>query len=134
MGVRTRLPLISPPQRRPATLARPLQHAKTAQLTRRPATDQPRSQRLWVGHLAADFFSFRLEVDDHVRDRDGEALSGLLHDAALEPVRAPFRMRGQDDLVGAEGAEGVLDRLEGIAVADLAARGDPGLLEPAKGG
>src|SRR5207249_4085517 len=29
----------------------PLQHAKAAQLTRRPATHQPRSQRPWVGHL-----------------------------------------------------------------------------------
>ena len=29
-----------------------LQPAQTAQLTRRPATPQPRSQRLWAGHLA----------------------------------------------------------------------------------
>ena len=38
--------------RRPATLARPLQPATATQLTRRPAPDQPRSQRPWVGHLA----------------------------------------------------------------------------------
>jgi hypothetical protein len=34
------------------TLAQPLQHTKTAQLARRPATNQPRSQRPWVGQLA----------------------------------------------------------------------------------
>jgi transposase len=37
----------------PATLARPLQPWQTAQLARRLPADQPRSQRLWVGHLAA---------------------------------------------------------------------------------
>ena len=44
MGLRTRLPHTSTPQRRPATLARQLQPATTTQLNRRPATDQPRSQ------------------------------------------------------------------------------------------
>ena len=45
------LPLTSTTKSRPATVARPLQSAQTAQLDRRPGTDQPRSQRLWVGHL-----------------------------------------------------------------------------------
>jgi hypothetical protein len=51
VGLRGRLPLTSTTQPGPATLARPLQPAQTAQLARRPAPDQPRSQRPWVGHL-----------------------------------------------------------------------------------
>ena len=39
------------PRRRPATLAPPLQHHAAPQLDRRPTPDQPRSQRLWAGHL-----------------------------------------------------------------------------------
>src|SRR5919109_1103368 len=53
MGVRTRLPLTSRAQPCPATLARALQPPPTAQLARRPSSDQPRSQRLWVGQLSA---------------------------------------------------------------------------------
>jgi transposase len=53
MGLRAQLPLTPTAQPSPATLARPLQHAKTAQLNRRPPTDQPRSQRPWGGHLAS---------------------------------------------------------------------------------
>jgi len=53
MGLRPRLPITSRPRRSSATLDRPLQPRQTAQLTRRPASDQPRSQRLWVGHLEA---------------------------------------------------------------------------------
>ena len=41
-------------------------------------------------------------------------------DVALEPVRAALGMRRDDDLVGAEGAQRVLDRLQRVAVADLA--------------
>ena len=52
MGEGRPLPLTSTPQRRAATLARALQQAQAAQLARRPASDQPRSQRLWVGQLA----------------------------------------------------------------------------------
>ena len=37
----------------PATLAAPLQRAQAPQLTRRPAADQPRSQRPWAGQLVA---------------------------------------------------------------------------------
>src|SRR5439155_715657 len=51
MGLRTRLPLTSTTQPSLATLAPPLQPATTAQLTWRPATNQPRSQRPWVGQL-----------------------------------------------------------------------------------
>jgi hypothetical protein len=52
MGLRAQLPLTSTPQPRPATLARQLQPATATQLNRRPAPDQPRSQRPWVGQLA----------------------------------------------------------------------------------
>src|SRR5439155_1774306 len=47
-----------------------------------------------------------------------------------EPVRAAFGMRRDDDLVGSEGAERVLDRLQRVAVADLAAGFDPLPAEP----
>src|SRR5436190_19771290 len=60
-----------------------------------------------------------------MRDRDREALARACDDATLEPMRTAFRMRRDDHLVGAEGPEGVLDRLQRIAVADLAARVDP---------
>jgi len=46
VGLRRPLPLASTPRRRPATLARLLQHAATTQLARRPTPDQPRSQPL----------------------------------------------------------------------------------------
>src|SRR5947207_11824116 len=65
-----------------------------------------------------------------MRDRDREALARACDDAPLEPVRAAFRMRRDDHLVGAEGPERVLDRLQRIAVADLAARVDPRPAEP----
>jgi transposase len=55
VGVRARLPLTSTAKRGPATPARALQPAQTAQLARRPASVQPRSQRLWVGQLATGF-------------------------------------------------------------------------------
>ena len=45
MGLRTQLPHTPPPRPSAATLARALQHQPTPQLTRRPATHQPRSQR-----------------------------------------------------------------------------------------
>ena len=51
MGLRARLPLTSTTPPGAATLARPLQPAKATQLARRPATNQPRSQRPWVGQL-----------------------------------------------------------------------------------
>ena len=51
MGVRGRLPLTSTAQPGAATLARALQPTQATQLAPRPAPDQPRSQRPWVGHL-----------------------------------------------------------------------------------
>ena len=45
------------PRRRPATLARTTTTGETTQLTRRPTTDQPRSQRLWAGQLATGGWS-----------------------------------------------------------------------------
>ena len=53
VGLRRPLPLLSTPRRRAATLARLLQRAQTAQLARRPTTDQPCSQRLWAEQLDA---------------------------------------------------------------------------------
>src|SRR6266496_2744424 len=53
VGLRAQLPLTSTAQPGAAALARALQHAKAAQLPRRPATHQPRSQRPWVGQLAS---------------------------------------------------------------------------------
>src|SRR6266849_5420279 len=43
----------------------------------------------------------------------------MLHDPSLEPVRAALGMRGDDDLVRAEGAERILDRLQRVSVPDL---------------
>ena len=64
-----------------------------------------------------------------MRDRDGEAFAGRPDDVALEPVRAPFRVRRDDDLVRAEGAQRVLDRLKRVAVADFAVGLDAVTLE-----
>src|SRR4051794_30450457 len=78
----------------------------------------------------ANFVALGLEVDHDVRDRDLEALACARDDASFEPVRPAFGMGRDDHLVGAEGAERVLDRLQRVAVADLAARLDPGFAEP----
>ena len=59
VGLRAQLPLTSTTQPSAATLARPLQHAKATQLARRPATDQPRSQRPWAGQLVGRLSSIR---------------------------------------------------------------------------
>jgi len=75
--------------------------------------------------LTNRFGGFGLEVDDHVRDRNREALLGARHDALLQPVRAALGVCRDDDLVGAEGAERVVDRLHRVGVPDLAARVDP---------
>ena len=64
-----------------------------------------------------------------MRDRNGEPFARALDDAALEPVGAALRMRRDDDLVGAEGAQRVFDRLQRVAVADFAASFDAGLGE-----
>jgi transposase-like protein len=54
MGLRPHLLHTSTPQPGAAKLAPALQHHQTTQLNRRPATDQPRSQRPWVGQLQGD--------------------------------------------------------------------------------
>src|SRR2546430_14087111 len=84
--------------------------------------------------LSANLFALGLEVHDHMGDRDREALARARDDAALEPVRAPLGMRRDAHLVGAECPERVLDRLQRVAVADLAARVDPGPPEPLEAG
>src|SRR5437763_15498178 len=73
---------------------------------------------------ALQLFGLGLEVDAHVRDRDRETLAGTADDAPFEPVRPAFGMRRDDDLVGAEGPQRVLDRLQRLPVADLATRLD----------
>src|SRR6185437_8342239 len=60
-----------------------------------------------------------VEIDDDVGEADVEALAGAVDDAPLEPVRAAGRVRRDDQLVGLEGADRVLDRLQRVAVADL---------------
>ena len=49
-----------------------------------------------------------------------EALARPFDDTALQPVRLAFWMGRDHELVGGERAERVLDRLERVAVADLA--------------
>src|SRR5437773_6941886 len=65
-------------------------------------------------------FALAFQVDDDVCDRNREALAGAADDALFQPVRPAFGVGRDDDLVGAESAEGVLDRLQRLAVADLA--------------
>jgi hypothetical protein len=54
-----------------------------------------------VQHLDA----LAVEVDDHVRQRQGEALPRAAGDVAREPARAAGRVRGDDDRVGGEPAQ-----------------------------
>src|SRR5581483_9312755 len=61
-----------------------------------------------------------VEIDHDVRQRQREPLARPVDDAALEPVRTAFRMRRDDQLVRPERADRVLDRLDGVAVTDLA--------------
>ena len=62
-----------------------------------------------------------------------EAQPRVLDDALLEPVRAPRRVGRDDDLVRGKRAERVFERLERVAVPDLAARGDAGIAQAGKG-
>ena len=71
-----------------------------------PSAPPPPQARL------ADVLAVGVEVDHDVRDRDGEALPRLADDAALQPARAALGVRRDDDLVRAERAERVLDRLQ----------------------
>src|SRR5438874_12080736 len=68
-----------------------------------------------------------LQIHNYVRNRDCKAFARAADDALLEPVRPAFGMGRDDDLVGPESAERVLDRLQRLAVADLAARLNAGL-------
>ena len=52
MGLRPRMALIGRSGAGPRQLGQDLQSAPAPQLTRRPAADQPRSQRPWAAHLA----------------------------------------------------------------------------------
>src|SRR3972149_8125684 len=61
-------------------------------------------------------------LDDYMRDRRVEALAGVGDDPALEPVRTTLRVRRDDDLVRAERAQRILDRLQRGGVAGLAPR------------
>ena len=83
-----------------------------------------RGQRRQVGGAAVALIvrRDRLEIDDDVRHRHVVAHAGVLDDALLEPVRAARRVSRDDDLVRRELAERVLERLQRIAVPDLAAR------------
>ena len=60
-------------------------------------------------------------VADDVRDRHVESGARGLHDAALEPVRRAGRVRRDDDRVGGEAAQRVLEGLQGVTVTDLTA-------------
>jgi hypothetical protein len=62
-----------------------------------------------------------------VRDRNAEALPRLLDQAALDPVRPTGGQGRDDDLVGREVRQRVLDRQQWIGVSDRAAGGDAAL-------
>ena len=66
-----------------------------------------------------------VEVDDDVQHGLVEAHAGARDEVAREPVRALLGVRGDDDLVGREGPQRVLDGLQRIAVADVAVGDDP---------
>jgi hypothetical protein len=53
VSLRRQLPQLTRPRGRSATLAAPLQHRQTAQLARRPASNQPRTEPVWAGHLGS---------------------------------------------------------------------------------
>jgi hypothetical protein len=68
--------------------------------------------------------------------RQVEALAGTVDQVVGEPARAALRMRRDHDLVRREDAQLVLDREQGVGVANAAARLDAGevqlLEEPAE--
>ncbi len=61
-------------------------------------------------------------LDHDVPDRLVVPAAGIPDQVTLEPVRATLRVGGDHDLVGIEGAERVIDRLERVAVAHMADR------------
>src|SRR5919201_6045752 len=73
---------------------------------------------------SANFFPLRLEIDHDVRDRYRKTLAGSVDDTSFEPVRTARRMGRDDHLVSPERAQGVLDGLQRVAVADLPERPD----------
>src|SRR4029453_8848012 len=79
------------------------------------------------------FRGLGLQVDDDVRDVHVEALARGADDPALEPVRLPGRMRGDDDLVRMESPDRIFDRDERVEVAHLAFRLDADLGQAAEG-
>ena len=54
-----------------------------------------------------------------MRDGNAEALRGLLRGVLFQPAGVVAGTRDDDDLVRRELAEGVLDRLNGVRIADL---------------
>src|SRR5688572_6419853 len=84
----------------------------------------------WTASAARLVQLFGLQIDHDVSDGHGEALPRSVDDAALEPVGAALGMGRDDDLVGAEGAERVLHRLQRLRIAHLAAGLEAGVGEP----
>src|SRR5207302_2731602 len=97
---------------------------------RRTSSSAFASPRCGTGSRSRSGTVLGREVDDHMRDREREARLRLADQILLEPVRPARRMRGDDDLVGAERAQRIRDRDERVVVADLAANLEPGCLEP----
>src|SRR5918995_6030884 len=102
---------------------------RRSRVSSRTSRSRP-SRSIWP-RTADALARFRVEIRDDVRDRDREALACGFDDPALEPLRAARRMRRDDQLVRAEGAKRVLDRLQRLRVADLAADVlDAGVAQP----
>ena len=79
MGLQPHLAQLTPPRPQPAKLHPLLQPQTPAQLNRRPATNQPRSQRLWAGHLENAGAYSNGPATDGVYARRGRAWKALLH-------------------------------------------------------
>src|SRR5215207_164833 len=58
-------------------------------------------------------------LDDKVGNRHAEALGGLLRGVLLKPPGFVARPGDDDELVRRELAEGILNRLDGVRIADL---------------
>ena len=68
-----------------------------------------------------------------MREGDAEALLGVREPVVLAVVAVALRMGEDDDAVGLERREGVLDRLGGLGLAGVAGGVDALLLEPLDG-
>ena len=62
-----------------------------------------------------------------------EASASGFDDSMLEPVRRAGRVSGDDDRVGGEAPERILERLQRISVADLAAHVETGASQSIEG-